>query len=114
MRTAMKDQAIHKALEAVWKVVGDANRYVDQQAPWALRKTDPDRMGTVLYVLADVIRMLAIYAQPVVPDSASKMLDQLAVAEDARDFGALAAVLEPGTALPKPAPVFPRYQEEEE
>jgi len=114
MRTAMKDQAIHKALEAAWKVVGDANRYVDQQAPWALRKSDPDRMATVLYVLADVIRMLAIYAQPVVPDSAARMLDQLAVAQDARDFAALSSSLKPGTELPKPAPVFPRYVEPEE
>ena len=112
MRTAFAEQAIHKALEAAWKVVGDANRYVDQQAPWALKKTDPDRMQTVLYVLADVIRMLAIYAQPVVPQSASAMLDQLAVAEDARGFAALEASLTPGTPLPQPAPVFPRYLEE--
>ncbi|WP_425404878.1 methionine--tRNA ligase [Hwanghaeella sp.] len=114
MRAAMQEQAIHKALEAAWKVVGEANRYVDQQAPWALRKTDPDRMATVLYVLADVIRMLAIYAQPVVPASASRMLDQLVVPEDARDFSALSKSLTPGTELPKPSPVFPRYQEAEE
>ena len=112
MRAAFADQAIHKALEAVWKVVGEANRYVDQQAPWALKKTDPARMQTVLYVLADVIRMLAIYAQPVVPQSANTMLDQLAVAGDQRGFGALSAHLVPGTPLPAPAPVFPRYLED--
>jgi len=112
MRAAFADQAIHKALEAVWKVVGEANRYVDQQAPWALKKTDPARMQTVLYTLADVIRMLAIYAQPVVPQSANTMLDQLAVSVDRRDFGALTAHLVPGTSLPGPAPVFPRYLED--
>ena len=45
--------------------LGAANRYVDEQAPWALKKTDPARMATVLYVLAETIRHLAILAQPV-------------------------------------------------
>ena len=44
------EHAFHRALETIWQVVGDANRYVDEQAPWALRKTDPARMGTVLYI----------------------------------------------------------------
>jgi len=116
MRTAMGDLAISRALEALWGVVGEANRYVDAQAPWALRKTDPARMATVLYVLAETIRHLAILAQPVVPEAAAKMLDQLAVADDRRDFAWLgeAGALEAGTALPKPAGVFPRYVEAEE
>jgi methionyl-tRNA synthetase len=114
MRAAMDRQAIHRMLEAVWAVVGDANRYVDAQAPWALRKTDPDRMATVLYVLADVIRILGIYAQSVVPGSAAKLLEQLSVAEDARAFADIETALVPGTALPKPSPVFPRYVEAED
>jgi methionyl-tRNA synthetase len=116
MRTAIGEQVIHQALAALWEVVGDANRYVDAQAPWALKKTDPERMATVLYVLAEVIRHLAILAQPVVPDAAARMLDQLAVAADQRGFAALdvAGMLSPGTALPKPQGVFPRYAGPEE
>ena len=114
MRSAMDEQLIHKALEAVWSVVGEANRYVDAQAPWALKKTDPARMQTVLYVLADVIRILGIYAQFVVPTSAAAMLDQLAVAEGSRSFADIGTALVPGTALPKPSPVFPRYVDEQE
>lgn len=114
MRDAMVTQSIHKMLEAVWKVVGEANRYVDAQAPWALRKTDPARMETVLYVLADVIRVLGIYVQSVVPNSAAKILDQLIVAEDARSFAHIGDALAPGTEIPKPSPVFPRYVEPEE
>ena len=114
MRSAMDEQLIHKALEAVWQVVGEANRYVDAQAPWALKKTDPARMQTVLYVLADVIRILGIYAQFVVPASASAMLDQLAVDEGNRTFADIGTALVPGTALPKPAPVFPRYVDDQE
>ena len=107
-------QAFHKALEATWEVVGAANRYVDEQAPWALRKTDPDRMAAVLYVLAETIRHLAILTQPVMPQSLGRMLDQLAVPADGRAFDALNQQLLPGTPLPKPEGVFPRFIEEDE
>jgi methionyl-tRNA synthetase len=108
-------QAFHRGLEAIWQVVGDANRYVDAQAPWELRKSDPDRMATVLYVLAETIRRLAILVQPVMPESAARMLDQLSVAAETRDFAHLDMdhALAAGTELPKPSPVFPRYVEEE-
>jgi methionyl-tRNA synthetase len=69
-------------------------------------------MGTVLYVLAEVIRHLAILVQPVVPGAAAKLLDQLAVPRERRDFAALPRKLEPGTALPKPEGIFPRYVDE--
>ena len=91
----------------------EANRYIDHAAPWTLKKTDPARMATVLYVLAETIRRLAILTQPVMPDAMATMLDQLAVAPDQRGFAELEGRLDPGTALPKPAPVFPRYLEEE-
>ncbi len=115
VREEFDRQAFNRGLEAIWKVVGDANRYVDAQAPWELRKTDPERMATVLYVLADVIRHLAILVQPVMPDAASAMLDQLAVPAERRSFAALGSdhAVAPGTELPKPSPVFPRYVEEE-
>ena len=113
VRSAMEGLALHRAIELIWGVVGDANRYVDAQAPWALRKTDPARMATVLYVLAETVRQLAILAQPVVPTAAGRILDQLAVAADARDFAALATPLAPGAKLPPPQPAFPRYVEDE-
>ncbi len=87
------EPAFHRALEAIWQVVGDANRYVDEQAPWALRKTDTARMATVLYVLAETIRHLAILAQPLVPEAAAKLLDQLPIPPGKRDFAALATAL---------------------
>ena len=107
------EQAFHRALEALWEVVAAADRYIDEMAPWALRKTDPARMATVLYVLAETIRHLAILVQPAVPAAAARLLDQLAVPADERNFAALATALEPGTKLPKPEGVFPRYVEQE-
>jgi methionyl-tRNA synthetase len=112
LRVHMREQAFHLALEAIWRVVGEANRYIDEMAPWALARTEPARMRTVLYTLAEVIRHLAILMQPFVPGSAGRLLDQLAVRPEERDFQALAeAPLPPGTVLPRPEGIFPRFVE---
>jgi methionyl-tRNA synthetase len=103
----------HKALDAIWRVVADANRYFAGQEPWALKKTDPAKMETVLYVTAEVLRMVGVLIQPVMPQAASKLLEVLNVAEDARAFKDFAKRLEPGRALPAPVPIFPRYIDEE-
>ena len=110
----MDDQAFHTALGTIWAVIGEANRYVDAQAPWALRKTDPARMATVLYTLAETIRRVAIFVQPFMPDACAKILEQLSVTEIARGFDSLDNVLTPGQGLPKPAPVFPRFVADED
>ena len=106
-------QAFHEALKVVWDVVGDANRYVDEMAPWALRKSDPARMNDVLWVLAETLRQVAILIQPIVPEAATNMLDQLGVDQHQRGFENLGARLAGGQALDKPQPVFPRFVEED-
>jgi methionyl-tRNA synthetase len=111
VRPLVAEQAFHVALEAIWRVVGEANRYVDEQAPWALRMSDIKRMNTVLYVLADVIRHLATLVQPFVPDAAAALLDQLAVPAEARGFADLQQPLPPGRRLPPPRGIFPRFVE---
>ncbi|MBA4097087.1 MAG: methionine--tRNA ligase [Rhodospirillum sp.] len=114
LRPLFAEQSFNRALEAIWQVVGEGDRYVDENAPWALKKTDPARMATVLYVLAETVRNIAIVVQPIMPHAIAKMLDQLAVPANARTFAALGegGALKPGTALPKPEGVFPRYVEE--
>jgi methionyl-tRNA synthetase len=104
-------QTFHDGLEEIWKIIRSANGYIDRQAPWALNKTDKTRMGAVLRVLVDTLRVLATLLQPVMPASMAKMLDQLGVPADARDFAALATPLSDGVALPPPQGVFPRYVE---
>ena len=113
VRPLIAEQTFHTALETIWRVVAEANRYVDEHAPWALRRTDPARMGTVLYTLAEVLRHLGILTQPFVPGAAAALLDQLAVPADARSFAALAEALPPGRALPAPRGIFPRFVEAE-
>ncbi len=112
LRALLDRQVFHEALEEVWKVVRAANAYIDRQAPWALRKTDMARMGAVLRVLVETLRVMATVLQPFMPGSMARMLDQLGVAADARNFAALAVPLVDGTVLPAPAGVFPRHVED--
>jgi methionyl-tRNA synthetase len=113
-RTAMATQQIHVWLNTVWSVVAEANRYFAGEAPWALAKTDPARQHTVLYVTAEVIRQVAILTQPVMPAASERLLDSLGIPQgEERMFAALGGKtrIAPGTVLPAPQAVFPRYIE---
>lgn len=112
-REAMAAQQIHQWLNAVWAVVAEANRFFAGEAPWALAKTDPARQKTVLYVTAEVVRQIAILAQPVMPSASGKLLDSLGIPADERNFAALGGGkrIAPGSTLPAPTPAFPRYVE---
>ncbi|MEW7008279.1 methionine--tRNA ligase [Lentilitoribacter sp. EG35] len=114
-RDAMNKQAVHQYVSAVFATVSETNKYFAGQEPWALKKTDPERMGTVLYVTAEVIRQVGILCQAIMPDSSAKLLDLLLIAEDERSFAQLGKTgrLKSGTDLPKPSGIFPRYVEQE-
>lgn len=105
----------HIALEEIWAIVDLANAYIDEQAPWKLKKEDPDRMHSVLYTLAESIRNLGIIVQWVMPESSSKILDQLSVKAEQRGFMHLNQdyALISGEKLPEPKGVFPRLEIEE-
>jgi methionyl-tRNA synthetase len=114
-RAHHETQAINKALDAIWRVIGDTNRYFASEQPWALAKTDPQRMATVLYITVEVLRQIGILIQPYMPQSARKLLDALGVENNKRSFDALGEGdrLDPGREIPAPAPIFPRYVEED-
>lgn len=105
--------AMHLALEAIWLMLGAANRYFSAQEPWVLRKSDAavdqQRFGTVLYTTMEVVRVAALLVQPVMPESASTLLDLLGQPAEQRNFKAVGVRLVPGTQLPAPTGVFPRY-----
>ena len=116
-RGAMDKQAVTRYLDAVWAVIADANRYFAAEEPWAKKKTDPKRMETILYVTAEVVRQFGILAQPAMPELAGKLLDLLLPADaESRAFARLgpAGRLVPGTSIPEPQGVFPRYVDPEE
>jgi methionyl-tRNA synthetase len=106
--------ALSFGIEAWLKAVFACNQYIDAQAPWALRKADPERMSAVLATLCEAIVDLAIAIQPVIPASAAKLLDQLGVPADQRSWAALAdegrygRLAASGFTLAAPTPVFPR------
>ncbi|WP_066548325.1 MULTISPECIES: methionine--tRNA ligase [unclassified Sphingomonas] len=106
------DLALSQAIEAWMRAVFACNQYIDAQAPWALRKTDPERMHAVLGTLVRAIRQLAIAILPVIPGSAGRLLDQLGAA--ARDHAALedrdwyGRQQAAGFRLSPPTPIFPR------
>jgi methionyl-tRNA synthetase len=108
--------AMHLGLEAIWSVLGMANRYFSAEQPWVLAKltseTDQERFRTVLYTTLETVRIAALLSQPVMPESMGKLLDLLGQPADQRMLAAIATRIEPGTALPKPEGVFPRYQVE--
>lgn len=113
---AMDEQLVHEATGAIIAALSSANNYFAGQEPWALKKTDPDRMATVLYVTADTVRRLTIPMQAFVPASAARLLDQLAVPADQRGLSDAAEAnrLVPGTDLPVPQGVFARLERKAE
>lgn len=89
--------AFSVGIEAWLRAVFACNAYVDGQAPWALRKTDPERMAAVLGTLAAAVRELTLAIAPVIPASADKLLSLI-------DAG------EGGAPIPQPTPLFPRLE----
>jgi methionyl-tRNA synthetase len=113
---AMTRHELHNYLTLVMEAVSEANRYFAAEEPWSLKKENPARMGTVLYVTAELVRQAAILLQPVIPSGAGQLLDLLKVDSSKRDFAALGPDnrLQGGTPLPKPGGVFPRLSALEE
>ena len=112
---AMNDLAPSVAIEAWMRAVFACNAYIDAQAPWALRKTDPARMEAVLATLYEAIASLAVMIQPVIPPSAAALLDQMGIDADTRGYELIgsdfyAALRASGFALSPPKPLFPRLE----
>jgi methionyl-tRNA synthetase len=110
MHVAMRDLAIHVALESIWSAARDANQYFADAAPWSVRKTDPQRADTILHVTIEAIRRIAIMARWAIPNGADRLLDLLGQGDDARNFNALMRPAVAGTVLPAPSGVFPRLE----
>jgi methionyl-tRNA synthetase len=116
------DCNFHKILGSIVQIAASANEYIDKQAPWTLKKVNPEQMNAVLYFILEGIRCIAIYLQPTMPEASTKILDQLAVPPENRSFASVNnfefmasgklsdSALKPGTALPAPSPIFPRIE----
>jgi methionyl-tRNA synthetase len=113
---ALDKQAFHIALERINKVVRHGNRYVEDNAPWALAKAgNTARLDTVLYHLIETLRLVALQLAPFMPTKMDQMLGQIH-GEDA-SIDALSytqhggwGLLKPGHRCSKPTPIFPRME----
>ncbi len=111
---AMNKMDIREALVQIWRIIGKANKYIDEAAPWALaREGQTDRLKTVMRTLLEAIRTIAIMVSPVMPRTAEQIWEQLGqedfasmTIEDAKNWNALA----PGTSVKKAPPLFPRIE----
>ncbi len=114
-RKNIDKQDFHEMLENIWKLIRAANQYVDFQAPWNLKKTDTKRMNTVLWVLAETVRNIAILLLPIIPASMQKILNHLSIDEEDRVFSKIGekGQLACGIEIKKPTAIFPRYIKEE-
>ena len=110
------DLALSQGIEAWMRAVFACNQYIDAQAPWTLRKTDPARMETVLATLFCAIRNLGVAIQPIIPGAAGRLLDQLGTDPADRGFAAIAepgwyqALAASGFTLAPPTALFPRLE----
>ena len=114
LKAGFADLALSQGIEAWMRGVFACNQYIDAQAPWALRKTNPDRMHAVLNTLVRAIRMLGIAILPVVPASAAKLLDQIGAMERDHDAidddGWYDRTATSGFKILPPTPIFPRLE----
>ena len=107
--------AMSQGLESWMQAVFACNAYVDAQAPWALKKTDPARMETVLATLFICIAQLALAVLPVIPASAKKLLDQMGIPDEVRNFAAIGShwyspLAESDYCIAQPQGLFPRLE----
>ena len=118
-RQHMDELQFSLALQDIWQLVGECNRYIDVNAPWVLAKTDDgkERLKTVLYVLCECIRIVAILIAPTMPRTPARIYEQLGIAEgeltgweSASRFGLLPA----GTKVQKGEALFPRIDVKKE
>ncbi len=111
MRTHVQEQSMKDMCDAVLQMGRVANKYVVTEEPWALAKSDPDRLNTVLYVLMELLRCCAVSLEPVMPATCVRMQDQLGLPDELRTFDSLSRVpLPAGLAIGKVEPLFPKIE----
>ena len=111
---AMDHMELNQAIKDVWNLIGRANKYIDETAPWILAK-DPaqaERLQAVMYNLAEALRIVAILIAPFVPVTAPKIYEQLGLGKPESFFMADAVwgKLATGTKVQKGEPLFPRIE----
>ena len=104
----MNEQKFDQFLKNIWLVISDANKYVDNQAPWSLKKNDFQRMKVVLYTLIETIRQISIMLQPFIPNTSKSILDHIQIPLVKRDIKSVELFIDGGIKISTPKTLFPR------
>ncbi|NLU10254.1 MAG: methionine--tRNA ligase [Tepidanaerobacter acetatoxydans] len=117
--TLVNSMQLNAAIREIWKLIGRANKYIDETVPWSLAK-DPskkDRLSTVLYNLAEALRVVAVHILPIMPNISTKIFDQLGITdsslytwESVKEWGKLPS----GIKVLRKEIIFPRIEESKE
>lgn len=113
LREKMEVNEINSYISAIVNLAENANLFIDQEAPWALKKTNPERMKDVLYIITEMIRIIGILLQPLTPGLAAKILDQLNLSEKDRKFDSIQNFSNEGLMIKEPSPIFKRLEHNE-
>lgn len=117
--TLMQGMEINSAIKEIWRFIGRANKYIDETAPWSLAKdpTKKDRLGTVLYNLAEALRVISVHISPIMPNTPGKIREQLGIVEESlttwesvKEWGKLPS----GGKVSRKEIIFPRIEAKKE
>jgi len=106
----MNSYSIDKALKNIFEFLSLVNTFVDNQAPWSLKKTDPVRMEVVLYVVAILIIKSSILLLPIIPSSIKKVLSIFSLSVEEINLSKIQNFLPEIISIKKPYPIFPRIE----
>ena len=110
LRSLIDQQKLDESLKEIWIKISKSNKYIDEQAPWNLKNDNVEKMNVVLYCLLESIRQIGILIQPIMPNSANKILDIFGLDSSQRFFNKLGSKLVVGTDLIKQDVMFPRIE----
>ena len=107
-KTFIDKQKFDQFLKNIWLLISEANKYVDEQAPWSLKKKNFIRMEVVLYTLIEVLRQVSILLQAFIPNSSKYVLDCIRVPSEERNIKSINSIFKGGVKISLPKPLFPR------
>ena len=104
----MNEQKIDKAIKSIMNLLSETNSYIDDQAPWSLKKSNPERMKTVLFVIINIIIKSTIMLSPVIPTSAEQVMSFMNFKLENYNFNNFEKFIEETIIIRSPSPIFPR------
>ncbi|KQL51615.1 MULTISPECIES: methionine--tRNA ligase [Bacillaceae] len=118
VENAMEEMEFSIALTAIWQLVSRTNKYIDETQPWMLAKDEEkqEQLGSVMYHLAESLRIISVFLRPFLTRTPEKIWEQLGISEEQAQWESIRTfgIIKAGTKVSKGTPVFPRLDVEKE